>query len=441
MREPMTPVSYRALLGRNRNFRLVWLGGVVSQIGDWFNAVAVYALLLDLTHGSATAVAWMMVLQFLPMALVGPAAGVVVDRRDRRRIMIGSDLARGLLILGLLLVRREADLWLAYAVMAASVAARAFFEPARTATIPNITSKQELLAANALSSASWAAMLAIGAALGGLVTAAVGRDAAFVVNSASFFVSAILIGRTRIASTIGSDVAGPSKRVSGLGDLAEGLRYVAARGYVMGLLSIKAGWGIAGGAVLLLTIFGERIFPVAGDPAAGIGMLFGARGVGAGLGGLITRRLGHTPDALRRALAPSYLAYGACYVALAYAPNLWLAAIAVLLAHGAGAILWVASTVLLQLHLPDELRGRLFAVELAVVTSIAAAATYLTAYGLDRLAMPPRSMAILIGAMFIIPGAVWIRLAAIWSKSPPERESSDTDSDPENEQELRQRLG
>jgi len=436
----MIQVSYRALLGRNRNFRLVWLGGVVSQIGDWFNTVAVYALLLDLTNGSATAVAWMMVLQFLPMALVGPAAGVVVDRLDRRRIMIGSDLARGILILGLLLVRREADLWLAYAVMAASVAARAFFEPARTATIPNITSKQELVAANALSSASWAAMLALGAALGGLVTAVVGRDAAFVVNSGSFFVSAILIGRTHVESAFGREPAG-GRHVSGLGDLLEGFRYVATRGYVMGLLSIKAGWGIAGGAVLLLTIFGERVFPVAGDPAVGIGILFGARGLGALIGGLITKRIGHTPDALRRAVAPSYLTYGACYVALAYVPNLWLASLAVLTAHGAGAILWVASTVLLQLHIPDELRGRLFAVELAVVTSIAAGATYLTAYGLDRLAMSPRSMAILIGATFIVPGTVWIRLASTWSKSPPERISQDTDSDPENEQELRQRLG
>ena len=175
----MAEISHLDLLRRNRDFRLVWLGGVVSQLGDWFNAIAVYALLLDLTQGSATALAWMMVTQFLPVALVGPMAGVVVDRLDRRRIMIASDLTRGVLVLGLLLVRDVDHLWLAYAVIGTTVAAQAFFEPARTATIPNITSSNELLAANALSSASWAAMLAIGAALGGLVTAAVGRDAAW----------------------------------------------------------------------------------------------------------------------------------------------------------------------------------------------------------------------------------------------------------------------
>src|SRR6266496_3692660 len=89
---------YLSLLRRNRNFRLLFIGQAISQLGDWFNSVAVYALLLDLT-GSATAVAWMMIVQFLPIAIVGPLAGVVVDRVDRRRLMIVTDLLRGSLIL------------------------------------------------------------------------------------------------------------------------------------------------------------------------------------------------------------------------------------------------------------------------------------------------------------------------------------------------------
>src|SRR6185312_8887455 len=96
---------YISLLRTNRNFRLLFIGQMISQLGDWFNAVAVYALLLDLT-GSATAVAWMMVVQFMPVAIVGPMAGVVVDRVDRRVLMISADIARGFLILGLLIVRR-----------------------------------------------------------------------------------------------------------------------------------------------------------------------------------------------------------------------------------------------------------------------------------------------------------------------------------------------
>lgn len=439
----MAEVSYAALLRRNRNFRLMWLGGVISQIGDWFNAIAVYALLLDLTGGSATAVAWMMVIQFLPLAVAGPLAGVVVDRIDRRWIMIVSDVARGVLVLGLLLVRSADWLWLAYAVMASTVAARAFFEPARTATIPSITTPDELLAANALSSASWAAMLAIGAALGGLVTAVVGQDAAFIVNAVSFFVSAALIARMRYRGVRGARPTQPPTlaEISGVGDLLEGLRYVRARAYVAGLLSIKAGWGIAGGAMLLLTIFGDRIFPVGGSAAAGIGVLFGARGVGALAGGLLTKTIGHEPLALRRTLAPAYLVYGAGYVALAYVSTHWLAAIVVLVAHGAGSVLWVTSTVLLQLYVPDAFRGRVFAVELALMTVVASTATYLTAYALDGLSIAPQTMAMVLGLAFVLPGGSWLFLEAHWRHSRPELEPGPDAGTSSAGEQLRDRLG
>src|SRR5256712_12833842 len=187
---------YIAVLRTNRNFRLLFIGQTISQLGDWFNSVAVFALLLDLT-GSATAVAWMMIVQFLPVAIVGPVAGVVVDRVNRRRLMIAADLVRGVLILGLLLVRRPDQVWIAYAVMALTVSASAFFEPARTATIPNITSDEELLPANALSAATWSAMLAAGASIGGLVTALAGRPIAVASKPPALFLSAYLLGLTR----------------------------------------------------------------------------------------------------------------------------------------------------------------------------------------------------------------------------------------------------
>src|SRR5439155_3382016 len=125
----------------------------------------------------------MLIVQFLPMAFIGPLAGVVVDRVDRRRLMIAADIVRGFVILGLLIVRRPDQVWIAYAVMACTVGATAFFEPARTATIPNITTPEELLPANALSAAVWSAMLAIGASVGGIVTAVAGRNVAFALNA------------------------------------------------------------------------------------------------------------------------------------------------------------------------------------------------------------------------------------------------------------------
>jgi len=404
-----------AILRTNRNFRLLFIGQTVSQLGDWFNSVAVFALLLDLT-GSATAIAWMMIVQFMPVAIIGPMAGVIVDRVDRRRLMIGTDLFRGVLILGLLLVRQRDQVWIAYVVMALTVGAQAFFEPARTATIPNLTSREELMPANALSSATWSAMLAAGASIGGLVTALSGRNVAFVLNAASFFASAVFISQTRFNSTPPkTDRPGGFAAMTGITDLLEGIRYVRSKSHVAALMFVKAGWGLAGGVLLLLTIFGQRIFPVGTTSAGGIGILYGARGIGAGLGPIALRWiLGQKPKTLRRTIGPAYFIVGGFYVLLAGAPNLPLAALCVLCAHFGGSILWVFSTVLLQMEVPDRFRGRVFAAELAFVTLTSSISSYLTAFALDRAGWSPRMLAFSLGAMFCIPGVLWLGMLSRW---------------------------
>ena len=408
---------YLTILRRNRNFRLLFIGQTISQLGDWFNTVAVYSLLLDLT-GSATAVALMLIVQLLPIAFIGPLAGVIVDRVNRRRIMIAADVIRGCLILGLLLVRRADQIWIAYVVTALTVAAQAFFEPARTATIPNVTSAEELLPANALSSATWSAMLAIGASVGGVVTAIFGRDIAFIVNSASFFISALFIARTHYDAT-------PAVRpaltrlidLTGLPDLIEGFRYVRREAHVAALMLVKAGWGLAGGILLLLTIFGQRVFPVGGSTAAGIGVLYGARGIGAALGPITLRWiLGQQPSTLRRTIGPAYFMIGVFYMALSAAPVLSLATVCVLFAHFGGSILWVFSTVLLQMEVPDEFRGRVFAAELALFTLTSSLSSYLTGRYLDH-GVSPRTMSLVLGGMFFVPGLLWLLILSRWKES------------------------
>jgi MFS family permease len=393
------------LVARNRDFRFLWFGQLVSQLGDWFNTVAVYALLYELTH-SATAVAGMMVVQFLPMAIVGPMAGVFVDRYDRRRIMIGADLTRGAAILGLLFADTTSTVWIAYAAVGLSVAATGFFEPARSSAIPMIVDRGDLVAANALSTASWSAMLAIGASLGGLVTAVAGRDAAFLINSLSFFLSAAFIWQVRIPGR----TAG--QRHGGLTELVEGLAYMRAHPAVGSVALVKGGWSIAGGALLLLTVFGERIFPIGGSPAAGIGVLYGARGVGAAAGALLVNRLvGRDPQRLRRLIAPAYFAAGTAYATLAVAPNIWSAAVTVVIAHIFGSLLWVASSVMLQLSVPDRFRGRVFAAELFGVTMMQATISFGTAVLVESAHIDARVMALWIGAALWLPGLIWLRFA------------------------------
>jgi len=372
----------------------------------------------------------MMIVQFLPMALIGPIAGVIVDRVDRRRLMIATDVLRGVLVLGLLLVRTRDQLWLAYVVMALTVSGSAFFEPARTATIPNITSRDELMPASALSSATWAAMLAIGASIGGLVTAIAGREIAFVINAASFFISAWFISRTTYDST-------PAPKpplsgwlaLSGIPDMIDGFGYVRRSAHVSAIMFVKAGWGLAGGVLLLLAVFGQRIFPVGGSTAAGIGILYGARGIGAGLGPLALRwMLGQSPTIMRRSIGPSYFIVGGFYVALAAAGTLPVAALCVLLAHVGGSILWVFSTVLLQMEVPDQFRGRVFAAELALVTLTSSISSYATGYALDGLGWSPRALAFALGTAFVVPGALWLVMNARWKAAQRLEPPSDTPS-------------
>jgi MFS family permease len=400
---------YRALLAGNRNYRLLWIGQIVSQLGDWFNSVAIYALLLELT-GSATSVALMIIVQFLPMAVIGPVAGVVVDRVNRRRLMIGADVLRGMLILFLLLVRRADQVWIVYVVMGATVSLTAFFEPARTAVIPNVTTRAQLLTANALSSATWSAMLAIGAGAGGVVTALFGRNVAFLVNALSFLASAAIIARTAF------DADPPeSKRpagwasITGIGDLIEGIRYVRSDRHVAALMLVKAGWGIAGGVLLLMTVMGQRVFPVGGSAAAGIGVLYAARGIGAGIGPIMARAwLGQQPNEMRRAIAPSYVLVALFYLMLSWSTTIGLASVAVVGAHAAGSVLWVFSTVLLQLSVPDRFRGRVFSAELALLMSVSALSSFVCGYALDTWGLSPFLLTRVLGVLFVLPTLGWL---------------------------------
>ncbi len=394
--------SLLELIRTNRNFRFLWFGQIVSQLGDWFNTVAIFALLFELT-GSATAVAVLMVLQVLPVAFVGPAAGVVVDRFDRRKIMIAADLVRGFAVLGLLFVRTPETVWFAYVVTAIQVSASGFFEPARSSTVPMIVERGRLVAANAISTGTWSAMLAIGASLGGLVAATLGRDAAFMINAASFFLSAVFLWQLRIP-------ARPEhvRASSGFKGLAEGLAYMRAHRGVARIALVKGGWALVGGALLLLTVFGDRVFRIGNSSDAGIGILYGARGIGAMAGSLFVSVMASRQRNLVRMIGPAFLISGACYAAIAISPTIWIAALAVIAAHVFGSVLWVSSNVLLQLNVPDEFRGRVFAAELFALAVVQSIVSYLTATALDVFHFSPQVLVAIVGFSLWVPGLYWL---------------------------------
>ena len=319
--------------------------------------------------------------------------------------MIAANIARAVLFVSLVFVRSADDIWLAFVLVTLGVIATAFFEPARTAMLPDVVPREHLITANALSAATWAAMLAVGASVGGVVTALVGRDAAFVCNGLSFLASALALRGLRVTETHRElHAAGAQVRVR------DGWHYLRANPSTMALLEHQRGVAVAGGMMLLLTVFGQRVFAAssAETAARGIGVLFAARGVGAIGGALLARGVQQFDAARLRALVP--WAYGLAaigYLGLASAPTLAIGALGVVWAHAFGTLLWVLSTVLLQLAVDAKVRGRIFALELALHTFVSAAAILLTGIALDRLHIPPRTLATGLGAFFLLPAAAW----------------------------------
>ncbi|MCA1577705.1 MAG: MFS transporter [Acidobacteria bacterium] len=411
------PVGYIDLLRRNRAFRQLWLGQVVSQLGDWFNTIALYTIILNLT-GSGRDVGLLLVARFLPSFLFGPLSGVVADRFSRQRIMIISDLLRAVVVLGFLFVRRADQLWIVYVLTVLQLGLSTFFEPAKTAAIPSIVEDRELVAANAISSVTWSVMLTLGAAIGGLITGWFGTDVAFILDAATYLLSAALIARIRVQKRPKRE--GPKLtfgRALGITQTLEGIRYVKDRPRVLALLLVKPAWGIGGGILTLLAVFGERIFPVGKSAATGIGVLFAARGIGTAVGPIVARRIaGEGEKRMQTSIGISFIIAGVFYAAFGSATSFILALVVLGIAHCGGSILWVFSTVILQRAVEDNFRGRVFAAELALLTLTMAASNYATGELLDRFQVSPRVVTIGIGIFFLMPGVAWFLTQRWWDR-------------------------
>ncbi len=414
--------DYLGFLRRNNAFRRLWYGQIVSQLGDWFSSIALFTLLFKLT-GSGQAVGLLLVAELLPSTIVGPWAGVLVDRLPRRLVMVAADVGRALLALLLLTVHRAEDIWVIYLATVLKVALTSFFEPARSATVPMVTERGDLVAANAISGATWSAMLAIGAALGGLVAGTLGTTAAFAIDSASFLLSAAIIVRIPIRELhLEARAAQPPQ--TGAADLRDGVRYLASHGEVLIYTSVKGLWSIGSGVLLVLMLLGRSVFPIGVDGALSIGLLYAARGLGAAIGPFLSQRVFGTDQvAMRRAIGPAVALTGLGYALASQAPAIWLAGLAIMLAHFGGSTQWVFSTALIQLRVPTSLQGRVFAIELALMTLAAAASSYAAGWLSDH-GWGARDLTLLFGALFVPPAL--LLAALLWRAPEPNRRPAET---------------
>jgi MFS family permease len=420
---PISLSAYWRLVRENRNFRLLWAAQIISELGDWLYAIAIYSLLLEVT-GSAAAIALAVVLQELPQCLAAPAAGVLNDRLSRKRIMIAADLARAVIVLLMMAVLARHWVSLVYVLLLVETMMWAFFEPARNSVIPNIASGRNLLVANALSSTTWSVTLAIGSAVGGAVAVAFGRNTVFLVNAASFLVSAALVRSMRFEEPHLRSVA--PLRVRDLTDfrpLAEGVRYVARDWRMLATMLVKSGLGFVGTSWVILPVLGERYFPwPAGalDPQRGgmlgMSLLMGARGVGALLGPIVASLwAGDQPSRLRRGILYGFLANAAGYLLLGWSPSIWPAMAAVILSHAGGSTAWVFSTTLLQQQTDDRFRGRVFSADYAFMVIAMSAVSYTAGSVIDQ-GISAKTVAILTGVAGVIPITGWALVLSRWER-------------------------
>jgi MFS family permease len=354
--------EFIALLRSNRNYRCTWLAQVVSEIGDYFNNIAVFSLALQ-TTGSGLVVSGVMLARAIPAVAAGPVAGVVLDRLDRKRIMIASDLLRAVIAAAFLLAIDRPSPWLLYTFSAVLMFASPFFSSGRAAILPTIASPAELHTANSLTQTTQWATITAGTLAAGYATAWLGYGGAFLFNALSFLVSAWAIARLRAPEggfSARRESQAPRGALRPWAEYAEGLRYMRSAPLIFGIAMISVGWATGGGAAqILFALFGEQVFH---RGPAGIGTIWGMAGAGLLAGGALGHWIGRRAGfaGYKRAVALSYLSHGAAYVLFSQMENYAAALVMILLSRVGMAVSSVLNQFQLMRHTPDAYRGRVF---------------------------------------------------------------------------------
>ena len=359
--------AFADLLRTNRNYRFTWSGQVVSEVGDHFNNIAVLSLAMEHGHPGLV-VTGVFLSRAIANLIAGPIAGVLLDRMNRKRIMIASDLARAVIALGFIVCLTYKADWLIFLLSAMLMFASPFFTSGRASILPGIATPEELHVANTMTQTTSWASLTIGAFLGA-IGAHSGYEIAFSFNALSFLISAACISQLKRAQ--GFKPAGlEKKQKTGILQYREGLRYMKSTPLVAGIVLISVGWASGGGAAqILFSLFGEKVFHAG---PMGIGVIWGCAGIGLLIGGSIGYYLGKRLSfaQYKRTIAIVYLLHGGAYVLFSQMPTLAWACVFIALSRGAVAVSSVMNFSQLLRHVEDRYRGRVFATMESITWSV-----------------------------------------------------------------------
>lgn len=394
---------YLTLIRENHDFRRLWLSQSISNFGDWFGLLALYAIIGKYSD-SEFLLGLIIVVKMLSLAFFSPIAGYFADRFNRRNLMIWCDLLRGVAVLGIILVQSPAMLWLAYVLTAIQMMLSAVFEPAKTSSIPNVTSEENLTNANIISTATWSIIFTTGMAIGGFATEWLGTDNVLILDALTYVVSAWFVYRAAI----------PQKRLSQedldrtrnpFKGIQEGLSYLISNRHILRpTLAKGTSTMFLGGLVYLLIIVSEEVLMMG---SIGLGLLYAARGIGTGIGPVIGRRLFSDEKDWVFVMGLAITFCGLMYMMVGVVSSITIMLLFVLLAHSASGANWVTSTVLLQKRTRDTYRGRIFSTEWFLFTIGNSISTIIASLILESGLMTVKPLIVVYGGIMALGGILW----------------------------------
>ena len=345
------------VLRSNASVRNLFLAQNVSVMGDYFTYVALVGLIKDATD-STFLVSLIYAAYVLPSFFFSPIAGPIVDKFDRRRIIVFVSVLQAICGIGFLLSNAD-RIWLALLTQIVISSLAVITLPAFSSALPNITrNDEELRQANALFGSSWGASVFIGSAIGGLFAATFGRTATFVADIGTFLLCAALIALIKVPLQERKAHA-VREPVRPIADMREAFHYAKENNVIFALMASKTTQAVGAGAVGQLAVLAIDAFNT-GD--GGSGLLLAARGFGAAIGPfLVMRFVRNNMPRLLLLCGVGGVMWSIFYLAASSSPSLWLAALSIGVAHIGGGAIWTMASYGLQTSTEDHIRGRVIA--------------------------------------------------------------------------------
>ena len=382
----MKEVGYLELLKSNKKFRTFWIAAVISMMGEWFNTIALFTLILIYAgENSEELIGILLTIRMLGFAILQPFTGLLADRWSRKWIMVATNFLQMFIALSFLAVDGSEDIWWLIALSGAMMVLHGAYMTSERAAIPNIVSERELATANALDAATWSTALAFGAAMGGYIVSQYGTDVAFIIDSITFLIGGLILLPLTVPQTVSEEMKGPLFKTA-FSNIKAGTLRVYREARLRRIVLAKTTWNLAGGGLagVFLVIAGARMTP--GELAAGIGIFFMARGIGTGIGPILARKYltnkSRWPAYIGLLVSVSGLFYLMVGLTLYY--NLIVTIILVIIAHAASGANWVLSTILTQQWVEDEKRGRVFSIDMLFMSISFSISTYVAGWLLSN---------------------------------------------------------